>query len=450
MAAPRQPVEIHGQVFAVTSDGTLLEAEVRQYVDGLFQRLKALEADNAALQARAGHVGSLERLAQATVIKAEELAKEIEAQARQRADEYLLEYETELVERRRRIERDAAAQAAATTEQMLRLRMALETTLRALGDALQAAGFSSADLMPEADVPYEAPAAAPIAAPPVDAPAEWLADDLGEDSGAGNTYFGPPPAGFPGVLPDPPADEDTSRGPSALREDPPPSGVVRAHSMDMVLPVVDELLPTEPLSAAGADTAEHSGLKAGTATSLREQVSPAVDNRPQAAREEFSPATDALPAATRDVPPAVGAAPAAVADPEPVPSDPTLTDDSQVRAATHPRPEPAAAAPPEPVAEAEPEEPTPAPVARHVPTPAPPAQPQPVAEARPTQAPTPPTDPAVDEDYPSGELAAAELRATPLQNRRAALAARLSGLRSRPPRSSLPPRPPEPSEPPSQ
>jgi hypothetical protein len=448
MAAPRQPVEIHGQVFAVTSDGALLESEVRLFVDSLYQRIEALEADNAALQARAGHVESLERLAQATVIKAEELAKEIEAQARARADEYLLEYETELVERRRRIERDAAAQAAATTEQMLRLRTALETTLRALGDALQGAGFSTADLLPEGEVGYQSSAGAPTAAAPVDAPAEWLADDVGEDSGQGNTYFGPPPAGFPDVVPDAEGGEAASKGPSALLDDTPPSRVVRAHSMDVVPPLVDELVPAEsPPSATGADTAEHTRLKPGTATSVRAQVSPTVDNRPAAAREGLSGPTDALPTAARDVPVAASAAPAAVADPEPQPSDPTLTDDAPARAAGHPRPKPAAVPPPEPVAEAEPAEAPPAPAARAEPQPAPP---KPVAEARPAPAPPPATVPAADEDFPSGELETAELRATPLQNRRAALAARLSGLRSRPPRSSLPPRPPAPDEPPTQ
>ena len=47
-------------------------------------------------------------------------------------------------------------------------------------------------------------------------------------------------------------------------------------------------MPTEPFSATGTDTAEHSGLKSGMSTSLREQVSPAVDKATKDARNQLN------------------------------------------------------------------------------------------------------------------------------------------------------------------
>jgi hypothetical protein len=145
-------VEINGLVFASTSDGHLLESEVRGHVEGLQREI-------SELRARLEHVASLERLAQATVMKADELAAEIEAEARQRADEMLRACETDLVERRRQFEAETSAQQAAAQARVTQLQAALEGTLQTLGRALQAAGAPALE-MPAASPPAGTPPAA--------------------------------------------------------------------------------------------------------------------------------------------------------------------------------------------------------------------------------------------------------------------------------------------------
>src|SRR4051794_36748268 len=106
MADTARPVEINGLVFATTGDGHLLEGEVRAHVE-------TLQREIAELRARLDHVTSLERLAQATVMKADDLAAEIEAEARRRVDQMTEACETGLVQRRRQFEVETGAQQAA-------------------------------------------------------------------------------------------------------------------------------------------------------------------------------------------------------------------------------------------------------------------------------------------------------------------------------------------------
>ncbi|HZS00870.1 MAG TPA: hypothetical protein VFE37_19280 [Chloroflexota bacterium] len=153
-----RPVEINGLVFASTSEGHLLESEVREHVE-------ALQREIAELRTRLEHLGSLERLAQATVVKADELAAEIEAEARRRADEIVQACEAEVGERRRRFEAETNAQQAAAQARVAQLQAALEGTLQTLGRALQAAGAPALE-MPAASGPVAPSAAALDAAGP--------------------------------------------------------------------------------------------------------------------------------------------------------------------------------------------------------------------------------------------------------------------------------------------
>jgi hypothetical protein len=151
MADAPRPVEINGLVFASTSDGYLLEGEVRGHVE-------ALQREIGELRARLQHVSSLERLAQATVMKADDLAVEIETEARRRVDELTEACETELVQRRRQFELETGAQQAAAQARVAQLQAALEGTLQTLGRALQAAGAPALE-MPAASIPAWSPSA---------------------------------------------------------------------------------------------------------------------------------------------------------------------------------------------------------------------------------------------------------------------------------------------------
>src|SRR4051812_1878085 len=187
MADTPRPVEINGLVFASTGDGHLLESEVRRHVE-------ALQREIADLQGRLEHVTSLERLAQATVMKADDMAVEIETEARRRVDQLVDECETELVERRRQFEIESGAQQAAAQARVAQLQAALEGTLQTLGRALQAAGAPALE-MPAASVPaWTPPAAMPSAHPSTEAtgldelreeaaPAAALLEDEAADSG---------------------------------------------------------------------------------------------------------------------------------------------------------------------------------------------------------------------------------------------------------------------------
>jgi hypothetical protein len=170
MAETARPIEINGLVFASTADGHLLESEVRAHVE-------TLQREITDLRARLEHVTSLERLAQATVIKADELAAAIEAEARRRVEQMTDACETELIERRRQFEVETSAQQAAAQARVAQLQSALEGTLQTLGRALQAAGAPALE-MPAASAealaapPTVAAAPAPAAAAPIDAAGE--------------------------------------------------------------------------------------------------------------------------------------------------------------------------------------------------------------------------------------------------------------------------------------
>jgi hypothetical protein len=189
MADTARPVEINGLVFASTNEGHLLESEVRGHIE-------ALQREIAELRARAEHVTSLERLAQATVMKADDLALEIEAEARRRVDQLTDACETELVERRRQFEAESSAQQAAAQARVAQLQAALEGTLQTLGRALQAAGAPALEMPAASAQPWTAPAgAAATSQQATDAdwrhePAGARPDAVSPSEDGPHTYFG--------------------------------------------------------------------------------------------------------------------------------------------------------------------------------------------------------------------------------------------------------------------
>src|SRR5687767_14592348 len=166
MASGPQPVEIHGLTFASTSDGHLLESEVRRHLDAIMDRVAGLERENRELLGRLDHLDSLRRLAEETVVKADELAADIQAQARQRADEMLLSCETEIVERKRAFETELAAEQAAAQARVAQLQTALEGSVQTLARALQAAGAPALEMPPASAPSWSSPppSASPVAA----------------------------------------------------------------------------------------------------------------------------------------------------------------------------------------------------------------------------------------------------------------------------------------------
>lgn len=182
MADGPRPVEIQGLTFLATSDGYLLESEVRRHVDALVERVNGLERENAELRWRLDHVEALKRLAEATVAKADELAATIEAEARQRADTLLAQCEAAIEERRRRLEAALAAEQAAAQARVAQLQAALEETVQTLARALQAVGAPALELAAPAPGPSGAlPAATPVE--PLPAGATEPAGDLGPPYG---------------------------------------------------------------------------------------------------------------------------------------------------------------------------------------------------------------------------------------------------------------------------
>jgi hypothetical protein len=165
MDEAREALQIGGRSFDTTADGHVRVDDVRRHVGELAERLAALESENAGLRRQLDHVASLQRLAEATVVKADDLAAEIEATARARADELVAACETEIAERRRHFEADQAADLATTRERVNQLQAALEGSVQTLARALQTVGGPA----------LEMPPASPTAPPPKPfAPAaEW-------------------------------------------------------------------------------------------------------------------------------------------------------------------------------------------------------------------------------------------------------------------------------------
>lgn len=157
MAIGPQPVEIHGLMFASTSDGRLLEGEVRRHLDAIMERMAGLERENGELRGRLEHVEVLQRLAEETVIKADEVAAELEAQARQRADELLLNCETDIVERQRAFDAELASQHAAAQARVAQLQTALEGSVQTLARALQAVGAPALEMPPASSAAWRPP-----------------------------------------------------------------------------------------------------------------------------------------------------------------------------------------------------------------------------------------------------------------------------------------------------
>ncbi len=203
MQEERQALEIEGLAFATTGEGLLLPDDVRRHVSSLNARIASLESENGELRGRLDHLTSLQRLAEATIVKADELAAEIEATARARADELMATCERELSERRQRFEAEQAAELAAARQRVEQLQVALEGSVQTLARAMQAVGAPALE-MPPARVPVPppdpSPAQRPYAAPPpppdVGAGSPWGA---GEGFGLGVTEAPPgePPAAAP-------------------------------------------------------------------------------------------------------------------------------------------------------------------------------------------------------------------------------------------------------------
>src|SRR5262245_9417213 len=84
MEEAREALQIGGRSFETTADGHVRVDDVRRHVGELADRLASLESENADLRRQLDHVSSLQRLAEATVVKADDLAAEIEATARAR------------------------------------------------------------------------------------------------------------------------------------------------------------------------------------------------------------------------------------------------------------------------------------------------------------------------------------------------------------------------------
>src|SRR3954451_19660347 len=146
MDEARQALEIEGLVFTVTGDGNLRQDEVRQRLGEGNRRLAMLEDETEELRGRLEHLNSLQRLAEATVAKADELAAEIEANARARADELLAACDEELADRRRRFEAETLADVQTARQRGEELQRALEGTLQTLARALQSAGAPALEM----------------------------------------------------------------------------------------------------------------------------------------------------------------------------------------------------------------------------------------------------------------------------------------------------------------
>jgi hypothetical protein len=230
MAQAPHPVEMHGLMFASTGDGHLLESEVHQHLDALMERLEGLERENAELHGRLEHLDSLQRLAQETVIKADELASAIEADARQRADELVLQSETEMVERQRQFDANLAAQEAAAQARVTQLQAALEGSVQTLARALQAVGAPALEMPPASSSAWASSAA--TAQTPT-APANGQAAPLVES---------------PSLAPEPEASEFT-------RFDMAPADALPAADDVTPAPASEAEVPVEP-AAADADGAE--------------------------------------------------------------------------------------------------------------------------------------------------------------------------------------------------
>jgi regulator of replication initiation timing len=241
--APGEAVEIHGVAFTPTADGTLRVEEVRERLGELVERLRALEAENAQLRERVEHVEALRRLAEATVIQASELARQIEAEARAQAEERLRACEEELAARRREFEARQAAEVEAFQARARQFQAALDAAQRTLAEALQAMGGAAltasaqptppAPTVPEASAPQEEPAPArPAAEPSPVALAEQPAQ--------------PPPAA---------AAEPVAETPPAMRPDEEASSprVADAAAEEVV---IDEQVIAERLAAIDAALAE--------------------------------------------------------------------------------------------------------------------------------------------------------------------------------------------------
>jgi hypothetical protein len=152
MDEARDALQIGGRVFETTPDGHLSIEDVRRHVGDLDARLAVAESENADLRRQLDHVASLRRLAEATVVKADELAAEIEAEARARAAELVAACEADLAERRRHFEADQAADLASARERVTQLQAALEGSVQTLARALQTVGAPALE-MPPASAP---------------------------------------------------------------------------------------------------------------------------------------------------------------------------------------------------------------------------------------------------------------------------------------------------------
>jgi len=148
MEVERQALEIEGLVFASTSDGSPGTEDVRRHVSDLKGRIAALEAENSELRQRLEHLASLRRLAEATVVKADELAAEIEADARARAEELRATCDRELAERRREFEAEQAAELAAARWRVEQLQVALEGSVQTLARAMSAVSSPALEMPP--------------------------------------------------------------------------------------------------------------------------------------------------------------------------------------------------------------------------------------------------------------------------------------------------------------
>jgi hypothetical protein len=156
MDEAREALQIGGRSFETTADGHVRVDDVRRHVVELADRVAALESENADLRRQLDHVASLQRLAEATVVKADDLAAEIQATARARADELVATCEAEIAERRRHFEADQAADLATARERVTQLQAALEGSVQTLARALQTVGAPALE-MPAASAPLPPP-----------------------------------------------------------------------------------------------------------------------------------------------------------------------------------------------------------------------------------------------------------------------------------------------------
>src|SRR5215204_1381590 len=137
--AAGDPMEIEGLHFTPTDDGTLSVDEVRQHLKSLQARLQSLEDENASLRRLGEHNDSLRRLAEssaeATVVRADELAAQIEEEARERAAGLLRDCDTDIASRRREFEEVQAAELAALQSRANQLQTALAAATHILAEA---------------------------------------------------------------------------------------------------------------------------------------------------------------------------------------------------------------------------------------------------------------------------------------------------------------------------